>query len=166
MIWWTACGGRARIVEMEKRSLICLATFLVLLLISGLAAQTEPADVKNFERDGLKFSYPVTWSLTDRSTPEVQYLLLGQKESVVLVAIISPRETVRDFEAFSRLETSIRSTYFDAFEKGLTSPDMLLEKESVCLDLNGRKTPGIRVTGRYRNEPAVGELYTLALGNR
>jgi TonB family protein len=139
---------------------------IVLFSVGASTAQSESADVKTFDQDGLRFSYPAGWSLQDRSTAEVQYFLLSPKESMVMVAIISPRESVRDLEVFSRLEDNVKSTYFDTFEKGLTSPDVPMEKESVCLDLNGRKISGNRFTGRYKNEPAVSESYTLALGNR
>jgi TonB family protein len=131
-----------------------------------LLSQTTGSELKTFEADGLRFSYPATWTLTNQSSPDFQFQILSQGSSPRMIGIISSRESFTNWDKFLRYEAMIQARYFDSVKKRLETSGSSLETEDECLDFHGRKVTGTRFTGTYKGEPAVGETYAFGLGNR
>lgn len=141
-----------------------IAGFLVLMFVSLHGQSTS--EMKVFDRDGVKFEYPAAWTFQDRSTPETQYLLLGKDDSVLIVALISPRKPVQSFEELEQTESDTRVAFLQPIEALIREPGASPFKTDTCLDLNGRKVAGPRSIGTYKSQRVALEIYPTALGQR
>ena len=151
---------------MILRSLLFLFTFLI-LWASCLSAQTSDPASKTFNENGLKFNYPSDWKLTNKSTAEKQYLLLSKEKTTALIGIDSHRSQLAFFKQFRDLESETEKAYFKAVSDSLnTTYKQRVDREYLCLDLNGRTVTGVRLVGSYNNEPSKGEFYSFVLGGR
>jgi hypothetical protein len=75
--------------------------FIFLFLAYAFTAHSfGQVATSTYDNDGLKFSYPSDWTLTDRSSPETQHLLLSKPGTLLLIVIVSPRETLIDSKQF------------------------------------------------------------------
>lgn len=143
--------------------------FILLLLVisshTNVSAQTA-ANFITYDKNGLKFEYPSDWSLTDKSTPELQLFYLSKPKSTVLIVISTPKEFLESFAQFSLLQSDSHSKYGDAIAKSFRSKGKEAEWKTNCIDFNGRRIVGTKYTGFYNKEAGSGEIYPFALGNR
>lgn len=134
-------------------------------LLVPLFAQ-NPLEKKIFDKDGLKFEYPGAWTLEDRSTADTQYLLLGKNDSLLIVAIISPRSLVKTFDTLEKVEGQVRRDFLDPIEDMIKPAGAASAKADACLDLNGRMVAGSKALGSYKSQSVALEIYPTALGQR
>src|SRR5258708_13154122 len=77
---------------------------LVLLwsIVSLPAAGQVPAGGnKEFADDGLSFSYPAEWALTDQSSTQQQYLALTRRDATLVIAVIASRALINNLHQFT-----------------------------------------------------------------
>jgi hypothetical protein len=147
--------------------LIPLTFFLFVLSLISAPAQTADPKLKTFDQEGLVFSYPGDWTLTDRSSAETQHLMLSKPGPMILFVIVSPREQIVNSEQFWRMRTFINDKFFTAIERNFIGTGIsAAEPENPCLDFNGRNIIGKRFKGLYRDQDSVGDVYPFAVGNR
>jgi len=143
--------------------------FGLILVVAALrpsaSAQTS-GGVKTFDKEGLKFSYPANWTLTDKSSAETQHFFLSNEKNTILAVIVSPRVFIQSQEQFSDLQNNAYSSYVKAISKSFDTTDNAIKQEYLCLDFNGRKVSGTMLTGTFNKEPGRGEIYPFVLGNR
>lgn len=149
---------------MRMMRYVAWLVFLLALNSSSLFGQRTGSELKTFEAEGIKFSYPATWTVTDQSDSEFQFEIVSRGSSPILIGIISPRKRFTEWNAFLEYEARIRSRYFQSVRARLESNSVLVE--DVCLELNGRKIAGTRFKGEYKGQPATGETYAFGLGSR
>ncbi|HEX9959320.1 MAG TPA: hypothetical protein VGB00_00140, partial [Pyrinomonadaceae bacterium] len=109
---------------MKKISLFFLAAFLLCLCFRAeLSAQapvvTAQTETKTFDVEGLKFSYSSDWTLTDKSSPDTQHLLLWKKDFSILIIVVSPRRSNELFNAFSEFQKDIHSQFTEGVKQSL-----------------------------------------------
>lgn len=140
--------------------------FLSVLLCLFFSVILFAQESNTFDKDGLKFNYPAGWTITDKSTIDIQTLFISKENSSVLIIISSPRENVVSSEQYSNFQSDAHSKYIKAISKSLSTSEKKAEEEWLCLDFNGRKVSGTKYTGSYNNESAIGEVYPFVLGYR
>lgn len=140
---------------------IFLFFLLAFFSYSNVSAQTSESTVKTFDKDGLKFSYASDWTITDKSSKEMQYLLLSKENTTALISIASPRKLGEGSS-----QTITYNAYVKAILRSLSSADNPAEQEYICLDSNDSKISGTKFAGLYKNEPSKGEIYPFVLGDR
>ncbi|HQU84514.1 MAG TPA: energy transducer TonB [Pyrinomonadaceae bacterium] len=121
---------------------------------------------KTFEKDGIKFNYPSDWTITDKSSSDNQLIYLSKDNPSVLITIWSPRAVLSSTQQYIDFQRDSFSSYSTGVINTLTSGSRKPAEEYLCLDFNGRRVTGTKYTGTYNNEPAIGEVYPFALGNR
>lgn len=153
---------------MRKKSFIFLIFSLVCLSSPAVFAQNvAPATVKTFEKDGLKFDYPADWKLSDKSRSGKQNLLLSKDDTVTVIEIDVHQKRLKSIEQFREIESDKSKDYFKTLTSSLnTTYEQRLDRQYLCLDLNGRKVTGAMLAGTYKNEPARAEFYSFVLGGR
>jgi hypothetical protein len=152
-------------VECFVKSLF-LSVLLCLFFAGVLFAQDSPLAVKTFDNGGLKFNYPADWTITDKSTPELQTLFLSKSNTSLLIILSSPREFLADSQQYINFQRDSYARYTKGIAKTLNAVDKKAKEEWLCLDLNGRNIGGTKLSGFYKDEPTTGEIYPFALGNR
>src|SRR5882757_3289746 len=139
---------------------------VIALLTNSLLAQAPDLSVNIFDKDGLRFAYPDDWTLTDKSTPELQNLLLTRANSQLLISIVSPRAVIRGYDQFREMQYDINDRFIIAIKQGLTAAEHTTKEDPVCLNFNGRDVTGMRYSGYYRSEPSTGDVFPFVLGDR
>ena len=142
------------------------APLVVLLLASTLFAQTADPAFKTFDKNGLKFNYPANWNLADLSTNELQDLRLSRPNSQVMISIVSPLSVIRGYDQFREMQGNINDRFIIDIKRSLNTEEETTREESVCMDFNGRDVTGMRYSGRYKDQPSVGDIFPFVLGDR
>ena len=149
-----------------KQPLI-LRLVLILALSSPLvSAQSASSEMKPFEKDGLSFSYPSDWTLTDKSNAQAQHLILSQSRSSVLIMVIAYRELMPSREQFQIALDNVTNPYIDSIARNFAASGKAVERDYPCLEMAGKKVSGVRIRGLYQNEPSAGAVYALAKARR
>ena len=63
------------------------------------ASAQSPSAAEHFSKDGISFDYPTGWSLSDKSSEQLQHLILTRAGSSVLIMVVAQREPLRDYAA-------------------------------------------------------------------
>jgi hypothetical protein len=130
----------------------------ILLLINASFAQVP---LKTFDKDGLKFSYPASWTLVDLSADTVQHLRLSRPNSQVLISIVSPRSVIHSYDQFREMQSDIQDRFMINIKQSLNTEAQATREESACLDFNGRAITGMRYSGEYKDQPALATFFLL-----
>jgi TonB family protein len=150
---------------MKQRLIIRL--ILILALSSPLClAQSAGGEMKLFEKDGLSFSYPSDWMLTDKSNAQAQHLILSQPQSSVLIMVIAYRELMPSREQFQVALENTTTPYIESIARNFAASGREVERDYPCMEMGGKKVSGVRIRGLYQNEPSAGAVYALAKARR
>lgn len=138
-----------------------------LLLCAAASAQEPAAGGGRFEKDGLSFSYPAGWTVTDRGTEQAQDLILSTTGSVAVVRVVAYREVIETPSQFEQMRVDFTLPFFEAQARMLG-----LEKgpsqwgEPACTQFGERLATGYRMKGRINGKPVTAEVYSIVLGQR
>jgi hypothetical protein len=150
----------------KTSSIMFIRSLLTMILMAGtLLAQTDPA-LKTFDKDGLKFSYPADWTVTDRSSEGIQDIRLSKKDSQTLISLVSPRAPIVNYDQFREMQSDIQDRFMINIKRSLNTEAQTTREESACLDFNGRDVTGMRYSGFYKEQPSVGDVFPFVLGDR
>src|ERR1043166_840878 len=69
-----------------KREWFLVSVILLCCSLSA-AAQTPPAEGKQFVKDGLSFNYPSAWAFNDTSNPDAQQMTFGRTDSEAQITV-------------------------------------------------------------------------------
>lgn len=140
--------------------------FLIIQSFPAVLAQNESPKFLIYDKDGLKFEYPTDWTLTDKSSPEVQQVYLSKPGKPTLMLLTSPRQFLRTTNQYLSVQKKVYLQYVDAMSKTLSTSDQKAGQEPLCIDFNGRQVSGSKFTGFYNGKASMGEVYPFVLGNR
>jgi TonB family protein len=142
---------------------------LLLIVVLALAALARVPGAQggfhHFSKDGLSFDYPVAWTLEDKSTAELQHLILRRAGSTGLVMVVAQREPLQTVAQLYASRNSVTRPYVENIARliGAKAPE---QGDAQCLPLGERFAVGFRMTGRVGEEPGAGEVYAVVLGQR
>ena len=139
---------------------------IIFILVAALARVPAPqGGFHHFSKDGLSFDYPVAWTLEDKSTAEMQHLILRRKGSTALVMVVARREPLQNRGQLLASRAAITKPYVDnlAQQLGAKAPDA---PNQECLSVGESLAPGYRLAGRIAQEPSTGEVYPVVMGQR
>jgi TonB family protein len=141
------------------------ATILFLLIAPYVAAQSSAGE-KTFAKDGLSFNYPEGWTLTDKSTPAAQHLILSKTNTTALIMIVAYRDLISNTEQFPVLIKSVTIPYVDNISKNFVAPGHSVQRDNPCIEIANAKVSGFRIRGSSRNEPSTGEVFGFSKARR
>ncbi|HEX7998208.1 MAG TPA: energy transducer TonB [Pyrinomonadaceae bacterium] len=142
-----------------KRKVILSLMMMFALLVSPAAAQSTAGEMKTFAKDGLSFSYPAGWRLTDKSNEQAQHLVLSQPNSSIIIMVVAYRELLTNGEQLSVGVRNITEPYIESIVKNFAASKQRVERDNPCIEIGGVKVSGTRLRGVYQNEPSAGEVY-------
>ena len=147
-----------------KTTLFILAVALAALARVPSAARTQ-GGVEQFSKDGLSFGYPAGWALEDKSTAELQHLILRRADSTALVMVVAQREPLQTVAQLYASRNTVTRPYVENVARllGAKVPE---QTDADCLPLGDRFAVGFHMTGRVGQEPGAGGVYTVVLGQR
>jgi TonB family protein len=129
-------------------------------------AQSPPAAVEHFSKDGLSFDYPAGWTLADRSSQQLQHLILARADSSALVMVIAQREPLQTSAQLRVARDAVTTPYVEGLAKQLAVVKVPSWSDAQCLRVGSQIATGFSLAGRLGDQPATGDVYTIVMGQR
>ena len=147
-----------------KASLLIIAVVLAALARVPAAPRAQGV-VEHFSQDGISFDYPAGWTVEDKSTAELQHLVLRKPESTALIMVIARREPLQNLDQFYASRNTITKPYVESLARqlGAQVPDA---PDQQCLSVGESLVAGYHLKGRIAQEPSTGEVYAVVMGQR
>ena len=148
---------------MNARRGISLLTALLFSYIS-INAQT-PADAKQFNNDGVIFSYLSGWTLEDNSTGDAQQLTLARADSDAQIRIFVHRGRITE-DKLPQARRSFIDPYIEATSKQFIAMGAKPEQSPDTLEVGGVKAEGVNIKASLGGEVGAAGIYWALLGQR
>ena len=139
-----------------------------LLLVCGLSAsaQTAPADAKAFNKDGLSFSYPASWTFNDTSNADAQQMTFGRADSDAQIRVFVFRTPVKTPEQLTEARKVLVDPYVNATVKQFEQMGAKPQRASATSEISGLAAEGVRITASLDGEPGAAEIFGGVVGQR
>lgn len=145
------------------RAVISLS-LMALLFCAPSSAQTNAGG--RYEKDGLSFSYPAGWALTDKSNANLQHLILAREGGSSLVVVIAYRERLTKPEQLWVAQRDIWRPHVSDMARKLGIEKDPFANDLRCVEAGGRSAVGLELSGQLNGRPSTGGVYSLTLGRR
>jgi hypothetical protein len=149
-----------------KTSLLLLVIIIALMPCVPATAQSPAVAVEHFSKDGLSFDYPAGWTLDDKSSTQIQHLILRRAGSSVLIMAVVQREPFQSVAQMLRSSDAVTMPYVENLARQLGMTKVPAQSDSQCLTIGEHFAIGFRLAGRLEQEPSTGEVYSIVLGQR
>jgi hypothetical protein len=152
-------------VMKSSRKLLGLAT---LLLICGLSASAQPApsDAKQFNKDGLSFSYPASWTFNDTSNADAQQMTFGRADSEAQIRVFVFRTPIKTPEQLAEARKVLVDPYINATLKQFEQMGATPKRAPATTEISGLSGDGVRITASLDGEPGAAEIFWGVVGQR
>ena len=149
---------------MTKRNIIRLVSLIVLLFALGLVFEVR-AQTNRYARDGLSFTYPSEWPLSDESDATAQSLNLDRGSHEAKIMIVALRRQLN-----SEQLAAVQPKMIEAITSGLTQEIAKLgaqaERSSISETISGLTAHGVRLRATFKGETGDADIYWLCIGGR
>ena len=88
---------------------------IALLLLCGFSASAQ--DAKQFNKDGLSFSYPASWTFNDTSNADAQQMTFGRADSEAQITVFVFRTLVTTPERVAEAKKVLVDKYVASTKK-------------------------------------------------
>jgi TonB family protein len=139
---------------------------VIFFLCAAALAQSPAGETKHFNKEGLSFDYPAGWTLTDKSTPQAQHLILTRAGSSALIMVIAHRDIISTSEQLAVARDSLTIPFVRDVAQKFGLKEAPVWEHSLCAKVGGHQALGFLLRGQVNKEPSTGEIYTLVLGQR
>ena len=146
-------------------ALLCAATSARSPSVNA-SAQSPSAAAEHFSKDGISFDYPAGWSLSDKSSEQLQHLILTRAGSSVLIMVIAQREPLRDYAALRAAYSAVTIPYIQDIAGKLGAKDVPAWSEAQCVPLGSHTATGFHLSGKLEGKPTKTEVYAVVMGQR
>jgi TonB family protein len=146
-------------------ALICAATSAQSPSVNA-SAQSPSAAAEHFSKDGISFDYPTGWSLSDKSSEQLQHLILTRAGSSVLIMVVAQREPLRDYAALRAAYSAVTIPYIQDIAGKLGAKEVPAWSEAQCVPLGSHTATGFHLSGKLEGKPTKAEVYAVVMGQR
>jgi hypothetical protein len=138
---------------------------LGLLLASALTTFAQ-GDAKQFNKDGLIFSYPSSWSFNDNSNPDAQQLTFGRSDSEAQITIFVFRSPLTTPEKTAEAKKILVDKYVASTTKSFADAGAKPESSPATTDIGSVKAEGVKIRASLDGVPGAAEVYWGVIGER
>ena len=138
---------------------------LLSLCCSHVLAQSPGKNTKRFNQDGVTFSYPARWVISDSSNEQVQKLVLesGNSEAVIMLLVHHDRVLAENWkQAVEKVALSYVGSILKQYEESGTKPKLSQVKSKIGSTL----AQGMKIRGTLYKEPRTDEIYWALINER
>lgn len=132
----------------------------------SVAAQTPPAEGKQFIKDGLSFNYPSAWAFNDTSNADAQEMTFGRTDSEVQIKISVFRTPLTTPERIAEAKKILVDKYVAATVKSFEQADAHPQSTSATSEIGGVAAEGVKIRASLDGVPGVAEIYSAVVGQR
>jgi len=90
-------------------------TLITLLLLCVVSASGQ--DAKEFNKDGLTFTYPANWTFNDTSNADAQQMTFGRPDSDAQIRVFVFRTPIKTPEQLAEARKVLVDPYINATQK-------------------------------------------------
>lgn len=141
-------------------------SYAAVILLFGILVLSSPraAQVNQYSKDGLSFSYPSGWPAQEEINEHVQMVSLdrGQNEAKIMVMVLRGAMTQ---EQITQAQTSVTQALVDTFTQSIQAQGAQVERSFASFAVAGRQASGVRLRAVIKGDPGNAEIYWLTLNN-
>jgi len=149
----------------SSRNVFPLIALLVLCGVSA-SAQTAPSDAKEFNKDGLSFSYPAGWSFNDTSNNDAQQMTFGRPDSDAQLTVFVFRTPLTSPEKLAEAKRVLVDKYVASTTKSFEQAGAHPESSPASSEIGGVKSEGVKIRASLDGVPGVAEIHWAVVGQR
>lgn len=149
---------------MHRQTFTGILTLLLLSLAVPFSHATPPQN-NRYLRDGLSFSYPSEWQLTDESGQSAQSLNLDRGPNEAKIMIVALRAQTNSQE-YAEKQTVVTEAIASALTDEIAKLGAQAERTSIGESIGGINALGIRLRASLKGEAGNADIYWLHLGGR
>lgn len=149
----------------SSRNYLLLTACLLMCSLSA-SAQTPAPESKQLVKDGLSFSYPTNWSITDTSNVDSQQFMLGRPNSEAQMRVFVFRTPVQTPERVAEARRVLVDPYITSTTKAFEQMGARPQGEPATTDIGTVKAEGLRISASLSGEPGAAEIYWGVVGQR
>jgi hypothetical protein len=141
---------------------------IAFLLFCGLSAsaQTAPSDAKEFNKDGLSFSYPSGWSFNDTSNADAQEVQLGRPGVDAQIKVWVYRTPLDSPEKIAEAKKILVDSYVAATTKSFAQEGANPQSSPATTEIGSLKADGVKISASLGGEPGAAEIFWGLVGKR
>jgi hypothetical protein len=141
---------------------------IALLLLCGVSAsaQTAPSDAKEFNKDGLSFNYPSSWSFNDTSNADAQQMTFGRADSEAQITVFVFRTPLTTPEKIAEAKRVLVDKYVASTTKSFEQAGARPESSPASTEIGGVKSEGVRIRASLDGVPGAAEIHSAVVGQR
>jgi len=146
---------------MRKLTIRWAASAILLVALPVLAL----AQARQFNRDGLSFSYPTDWTLTDESDTNAQTLNVskGNDEAKIIIVVLRSQMNATQM---AQAQPLLTNAIVDAMSQEIAKLGTQVQRGSISEAIGGVQAQGIRLRASLQGETGNADVYWLTLGNK
>lgn len=148
-----------------KRSDRILEALIIILILLFAFAYPAVGQTNTFSRDGLSFSYPADWPLTDQSDAQVQTLSLDRGQDEAKILVVSMRQQMKA-EEVAQAQSIVTEAIVNNLAQAIQQLGAQVERTSISAVIGGVQAQGIRLRASLKGEAGNADVYQLVLGGR
>ena len=133
------------------------------MLASLAAAQT--GNNKQFNKDGLTFDYPASWTLQEDTNADAQQLTLGKANADAQIRVFVHKGRITP-EKFPDAKKAFIDPYVTATGKQFVAMGAKPEQANDNTEIAGAKAEGVAITASLSGEPGAAKIYWALIGRR
>jgi hypothetical protein len=142
-----------------------LIAFLLLCGVSA-SAQTIPSDAKEFNKDGLSFNYPSSWSFNDGSNADAQQMTFGRADSEAQITVFVFRTPLTTPEKIAEAKRVLVDKYVASTTKSFEQAGAHPESLPASTEIGGVKAEGVKIRASLDGVPGAAEIHSAVVGQR
>ena len=141
--------------------------FVVTLFLSFIVSLPAAAqENKKFTGGGLSFDYPSVWTISDKSTPDNQHLVLELKGTAAQIMVLVERTASTQPGQRGAALTQRTTTFADLMTKEFEKIGAPVQRSDVQTEAGGVLADGLRLRAAPGGQPGSVEVYSFVLGGR
>jgi hypothetical protein len=151
---------------MKSSRTLFVPTVLLLLCGVSASAQTAAGDNKEFNKDGLSFSYPNGWAFNDNSDKDAQKMTFGRPDSEAQISIFVDRDRVTKPEHVAEAKRVLVDKYVAATMKSFQVEDPKATSAPATSLIGGLASEGVKIRASLGGVPGMAEIQWAVVGER
>ncbi len=149
---------------MKRSDRIVEALIIVLILLFAFAYPVF-GQANRYARDGLSFSYPADWPLTDESDAQVQSVSLDRGKDEAKIMVVSLRQPMNPTE-IAQTQSIVTEAIVSNLTQAMQQLGAQVERTAISGTIAGIQAQGVRLRASLHGEAGNADVYQLVLGSR
>lgn len=140
-------------------------SLISIALFTALAAAQE-TNLKQYANNGVTFSFPGDWEMTEQSQLDMQRISLSNKEtdSQILVTIVNQKTDSK--EPMVELKKKVIDPWVKQLIEGYAKAQLKFKQEEATAEIGSEKAEGMRLKFYLDERPGTAEAFWTLMDKR